>query len=358
MRCVYHGWKFGPSGKCIDLPNNPAALNIKEKVANTAYPAKELLGIVWVYMGPASHLPELPKFEVAELENAELNIEFFQRECNYLQALEGDIDTSHLGFLHVGNIEEDQLGEDDLMRHVVSNRAPELEVSDAPWGTTYCASKSVDGGGRYLRYANFLFPFWTQVPQGEFETNIIARAWVPMDDFHTMALAIGWRRRPPPFKPMKNGEPLPGVKTTEMLPNSTDWYGRFRTAQNSSNDYLIDREAQSTNRIFTGIESINVQDQAVTESMGAITDRAREHLTPSDLMIARTRRRLLRAARALAVEGAEPPGAADPLVYRDARSGEMFVANDLPSQDVYQEKLERAVRASQMVGAEGVGDGD
>ena len=69
-----------------------------------------------------------------------------------------------------------------------------------------------------------------------------------------------------------------------------------------------------------------LQDQAVTESMGAILDHSFEHLAPSDQMITRTRRRLLMAARALRDNRVPPPGAENVEVFRDARGG-YFVAD-------------------------------
>ena len=54
----------------------------------------------------------------------------------------------------------------------------------------------------------------------------------------------------------------------DYQPNSTDWYGRWRPAANAANDYLIDREAQRNDVIYTGITHIHMQDQAITESMG------------------------------------------------------------------------------------------
>jgi len=344
MRCVYHGWKFNAKGDCIDVPNLPNGEAFRQKVKNTAYATFEKHGIVWVFMGDQSSIPETPRIEVMEAGEGEIELEFAMRESNYLQCLEGDIDTSHLAFLHVGNVEPEHLDDTDPMRYVVGNRRPELEVSDAPWGTTYCAFKEADDGQKYLRFANFMFPFWTQAPQGMFETNLFSRAWVPLDDTHTMSVTITWKRRPPTFRPMKNGEELPGVAPLGLLPNTTDWLGRYRTEQNLSNDYLIDRDAQRTNRIFTGIANIGMQDQAMTDSMGEITDRSREHLSPSDIMIARTRRRLLRAARALASEGTQPPGVNDPFVYQLARSGEMLVDDVQSWQDVYENRLKEAVR--------------
>jgi hypothetical protein len=105
-----------------------------------------------------------------------------------------------------------------------------------------------------------------------------------------------------------------------MLENTTDWFGRFRLRANSSNDYMIDREKQRRGEDFTGIPGIHTQDQAITESMGAIYDRTLERLGTSDVMVIRVRRRLLEAARALAERGVTPPGVDNPDVYR-VRSG-------------------------------------
>jgi phthalate 4,5-dioxygenase len=41
----------------------------------------------------------------------------------------------------------------------------------------------------------------------------------------------------------------------DYLPNTTDWYGRWRLTQNPSNDWMIDRAAQKSES-FTGIASI------------------------------------------------------------------------------------------------------
>ena len=109
----------------------------------------------------------------------------------------------------------------------------------------------------------------------------------------------------PIFKGLK---PLGGARPDlEFLPNTTDWLGRWRLAANASNDWRIDREAQRTNAIYSGIDNIHLQDQAVTESMGPITDHGFEHLAPSDQMVTRTRRRLLIAARALREQDTLPP---------------------------------------------------
>ena len=90
------------------------------------------------------------------------------------------------------------------------------------------------------------------------------------------------------------------------------------------NDYLIDRAWQRSRGDYTGIAGVPTQDQAITESMGAIYDRGSEHLGTSDVMVIRVRRRLMQAARALAEEGMTPPGVDHPEVYR-VRSGGCFL---------------------------------
>ena len=347
LRCVYHGWKFDVAGNCVDMPSVPAHQDFKEKVRAKAYQVTERAGVVWVYMGAAAEAPPFPEIEAALLPESELTVVFGQRSCNFMQALEGDIDTSHFGFLHAGHVAPDDVPEDHPIRHTVTIRAPEYHVSDMPWGTTYAAYRDAGAGQTYWRFANFLMPFWTQQPQGEFGEHVHARAWVPLDDNHTMFIYLWWHTgsasmaRPRP--PLRGGKAM-GRPNHVYLPNTTDWFGRWRLAANESNDWLIDREAQSSNAIYTGINNIHLQDQAVTESMGAVTDHGFEHLGPSDQMISRTRRRLIQAARALRDKGTLPPGIADPEVFRGARSG-YFIRGDKRSwQEIYARQLAEAVR--------------
>jgi phthalate 4,5-dioxygenase oxygenase subunit len=349
IRCIYHGWKFDVTGRCLDMPNVLPHQDFKHKVSAKAYRAVERAGIVWVYMGARAEAPPLPAFEILDVPDGEVGAAFIQRDCNYLQALEGDIDTSHFGFLHAGHVDPDELDADDPIRHTVAIRAPDYHLADTAWGTTYAGYRVAGPGRTSWRFGNFLFPFWTQVPNGEFGRHVQVRGWVPLDDEHTMYVVLWWKRgvsamtlKDPAFK---DGTPVGGMgRRNEFLPNTTDWLGRFRLAANAGNDWGMDRAAQHDNAIFSGIESIHLQDQAVTESMGAILDHTLEHLAPSDLMITRTRRRLLLAARALRDKGVPPPGVDNFEVFRDARGG-YFVSGDANGwQDAYAEQLAAASR--------------
>src|SRR5215469_8319748 len=139
IRCVYHGWKFDVEGKCVDMPNVPPHQDFKHKVTAKAYKVVERAGLVWVYMGVPAAAPSMPALEVLLQPDDEIGVSCIQRDCNYLQALEGDIDTSHFGFLHAGHLDPDDVPEDNPIHHTVAIRAPLYNVSDTPWGTTYAA---------------------------------------------------------------------------------------------------------------------------------------------------------------------------------------------------------------------------
>jgi phthalate 4,5-dioxygenase len=309
----------------------------------------ERAGLVWVYMGPPARVPQLPELEILQVPDEEIRVSFIQRDCNYLQALEGEIDTSHFGFLHAGHVDPDDVSEEEPLRHTVTIRAPEYHVVDTAWGTQYGAYRAVDPDLMYWRFANFLFPFWTQAPNGEFASHVHARAWVPLDDGHTMFCFLWWTRgvssmtQPQPV--LRDGTPIGGAgRGNKFLPNTTEWLGRWRLAANASNDWGIDRAAQCSNAIYSGIEGIHLQDQAITESMGPITDHSFEHLAPSDQMITRTRRRLLMAARALRDRDVLPPGVEDPEVFRGARSGYFVSEDQSPWQEIYAKRLAASLR--------------
>jgi len=312
LRCVYHGWKFDVGGRCVDMPIEPAESNFKQKVRAVTYPCVERGGLIWTYLGPRPTPPPMPELEATML--ADNRIQVYQRDCNWIQALEGDIDTGHTVYLHLGSVDASEVPPDSWARYALADRAPRYEVTDTDSGVMYGAYRPAEADTNYWRIANFLFPFYAMIPTGVLGLEVRVRAWVPMDDAHTLAFLITHGAPPPPRNAGRQA-----VAPPETLPNTTDWYGRFRCAADGTNDYLIDRKAQKTVS-FTGIGSIHLQDQAVTESMGPVYDRTREHLGTSDAMVIRTRKRLLDAARALRDRGQIPPGVDDPGVYA-VRSG-------------------------------------
>ena len=347
IRCVYHGWKFDVDGRCLEMPNVSPPQDFKEKVRAKSYRVHELAGLIWVYMGARAEPPPLPMHEVLFVPEQDRTVTILQREANWLQGLEGDIDTSHFGFLHAGHVKAEDFEEGHPARHTVANRAPEYKIAETEWGTMYGAYRPDPNGKIHWRMAHFSLPFWTQTPNADFADHVVAKAWVPMDDTHTMLISIyGGRAKGSTYSSskLKSGTGIGGAEPLDYLPNTTDWFGRWRPVQNVGNDWQIDREAMRSNRIYSGIRNIVMQDQAVTESMGPIVDHTKEHLAPSDVMISRTRRRLLNTARAFQDNGTVPPGVDDAEVFFKARAGSFYADAGIDWLDAYSEQLKAAIR--------------
>jgi len=317
LRCVYHGWKFDVDGNCLDQLNIPEHQHFKDKVHTKAYLARERNDVVWIYMGDRSRVPDLPPFEACLAPKERVGLRFVKRDCNWLQAVEGDLDTSHVGVLHFGAAKPNSKL-DDSHKDIVVNRAPEYKVTETPHGLSYGAYRpsATVPGGTYWRIAHFLMPFWIMPPVASLEHNVMVRAFIPMDDEHCMF--VGFESLT--YMRTNDRNRMQGVHIRDHLqPNTSDWYGRYRMVENLGNDHLIDRDEQR-NTSFTGIDGIHTQDQAVTESMGGIVDRTFENLAPSDIAVARNRRMLLNTVQAFQ-KGVRPPSADNPRLYGDVRGG-------------------------------------
>jgi phenylpropionate dioxygenase-like ring-hydroxylating dioxygenase large terminal subunit len=326
LRCVYHGWKFAADGTCVDMPNEPAESDFKARVKAVAYPTRERNGIIWAYLGPRPTPPPLPDLEANMLSGH--TVSTILRECNWMQGLEGELDTVHFAFLHFGHARLDTTPPGTHNYYQVKQQSARFTVLDTDVGVSAGASRPAEDDTTYWRISHMLFPFYAMVPTGVLGYQARFFAYVPMDDEHT----LNWEVYGDLPGEAASDELLREANVTsagrrsrtpqdECYPNSTDWYGRFRLKPNASNDYQIDRAAQRTNASYTGIASVRVQDVAVTDSMGPILDRTVEHLGTTDALIIRARRRLMAAARALAEQGITPPGVDEPEVYRQRSGG-------------------------------------
>ena len=346
IRCAYHGWKFDVDGNCLDQPNLPDKTRYPAGVKAAAYKTAERGGLVFVYMGERAVAPPLPEIDAIMCEQADdRNIALTQRDCNWLQAVEGDIDTSHLGFLHAGCVDPSKMDPNEAATYTVLNKAPHINVSELPFGTMYSAQRDAMAGHEHHRFASFIFPFWVVYPSDRMERNLSANAWVPIDDEHTMIFNIDLQRASGKFKQLKyaDGTIIPGLaRPLEYLPRTNDWMGRWRPVKNKSNDHGLDREMQRRGESFTGIVGIPLQDQAIQETMDPIIDRTQEHLGSSDRMVMLTRRVLLRAAREYRESGKLPAVLDDPGLCRQARGGDIISPKGTDWLDAYEEAMTAA----------------
>ncbi len=322
IRCVYHGWKFDIDGQCIDMPSEPPETDFKNKIRVKAYPCVERGGMVWAYMGTRETPPPLPLLNANRMPENNRNIWASLRECNWLQGLEGDIDTSHFGFLHAGGATLKQADSRNT-QIMLTDKAPKYEVLDREYGTMYGAYRPAEGDNVLWRVAQYLFPFWTMSPGSLMEEQLIARAWVPIDDGNVMFYHFGKKGAGPSNNKIK-GSKIHGLGgEVKLKPHDpTSWLGRFRLESNAENEYLIDRDVQQS-KSYSGIDTGHIQDTMVTETMGVISDRTKEHLGTSDKMVSQTRRRIIKAVKHYTETGETPKSVNDPLVYHKVTSGMM-----------------------------------
>ena len=344
LRCVYHGWKFDVTGACADMPSEPSESNFKSKVRAVAYRTHERGGIVWAYMGTRETPPPLPDMEATFLNADPERISVLHRPCNWMQGLEGELDTVHAAFLHWGFDEPGEKGTFSYY-HMKNRAGPRLVTRDTEFGTAYGAYRPAEDDTYYWRIGYALFPFYAMQANGEMGPIAKMNAYVPMDDENTLQWEVAVRTDGGPnrgkFPIIRSAEQVQAnSRGARYLPHTSDWFGRFNIEQCLANDYLIDREAQAGRRSFSGINGIRQQDMAVTETMGPIYQRTNEHLGTTDQMIIRTRRRWINAAKALRDHGTLPPGIDAPRLYRQ-RSGEVILPRTTDWWDGTQQLRER-----------------
>jgi len=259
LRCAYHGWKYDVTGQCTEVPSEPAESGFSKRT----------------------------------------------QECNYLQAMEGGIDSAHVSFLHRHDLRSDSLhvGKGAELTRETDAR---FEVVETKGGMVIGVRRPAQEGHLYWRITQWIMPFHSMIPPyGENALN--GHAWVPIDDENCMA----WCFTHHPTRQlteheldtMRNG----GGIHVKLIP------GTFRPVINKDNDYMIDRAGQRANKSYCGVAGIAMQDAAIQESMGPIQDRSKENLVSTDNGVIMARIRLRKAV--LAAQQGEQPDGIDPATH-------------------------------------------
>jgi phenylpropionate dioxygenase-like ring-hydroxylating dioxygenase large terminal subunit len=351
IRCLYHGWKYAVDGTILETPNL-ATPTFRERVKHGAYPVREAGGLGWVYLGPPGTQPPFPSFAWSSAPPDELAVSEMIMDCNWMQVLEGSIDSSHVAILHLDTLATmgagprrvgsfDFAGEPwDLDMQVPrgdggrgdggrgggergggwpsDDNAPRIEVENTPFGFHYAAIRDVssdragEAGKKFVRVTAFVMPYTAFI--GGSNGAVIV---VPRDDY--TCSSIGVFRLPPgganAAQRARRGVdpavwgPEPGNRRLRLPPQ--------------------DREAMAAGKSFAGFRGGNrIQDGAVQMSSGKMYDRAKEHLVPADLAIIRLRRLLADSIR-LTEAGHDPPGLGEGCDFtRIAAASQIIDAGD------------------------------
>ena len=330
LRCAYHGWKYDVDGNVVDMPSEPEGSKFRERIKQTAYPCVERAGIIWTYMGPEEHKPEVPELEWATLPDTHRFSSKRRQMNNYLQAMEGGIDSSHVSFAHRFNLDDDPMHSGTAgNEYLKADTRPKFEVAETDGGLLIGARRNADEENYYWRVTQWIMPWYTIIPPFGTHNPLGGHAWVPIDDESCWAWSINYHPtrelRDDELAAMKNGDGI-HVKYVE---------GTYDPIANKSNDYLMDRESQRRKESFSGIAGISAQDFSLQESMGEICDRTKERLGTSDAGIILARRRLLAALED--VESGTPPGLE--TEHQKVRSTSVLLPKEVPFQEGAREAL-------------------
>ena len=298
LRCVYHGWKFDLGGACVDMPSEPPDSLFKSKVTITAYPVREKAGVLWAYLGPPGTEGDIPHHEWMDVPESHRFLGRWEQHSNFVQAIEGELDSAHLSSLHQPIEAPDAPKASSFGAYLREDGAPRWMIRERDFGLSVTARRNADDGLGYCRTNQFLLPFGSLIAPDPGRQRMM-RIWVPMDDETTQVIGVNYYSD----KPLSDDD-LAALRAGEIgFPSLIP--GTHRPQANRGNDYMMDRNVQRTSTA-TGIRGIRVQDLAMVEGLGPIVDRSREHLGSSDSALIAMRRLLLRGATTLRDTGAVP----------------------------------------------------
>jgi len=297
LRCLYHGWKFDREGKVTEMPSEPDASAIIDKVRAKAYPVEECGGFIWIWMGdPAEVRPfERPPFSPNDATRT--SIAKMRVPANWAQIMEGQIDSSHSSNLHSSDMKPARIegaGADaEKWYRPSTDKSPRMQSEITDYGFHYAAIRRPIKNAQthdYFRVTVFIAPYIALIPPNN-QYNVTS-VIVPIDDENSMFHFIAWGN--PELTPDTDAWRKflyadPGVDV------NADW-SAVRTMEN---DFQQDRMFMKEGD-FTGVKGIPNQDAVMWISMGAIVDRTNDFLGASDMAVVEFRRLMVQAAKDMA----------------------------------------------------------
>ncbi|AJX14534.1 Rieske 2Fe-2S domain-containing protein [Burkholderia ubonensis] len=296
LRCIYHGWKFAVDGTVLETPNVPDP-KFKERLKGRTYPVREAGGLMWTYLGPRDKEPPFPhRAFMDQPDSHRINVCAIVN-CNFVQVIEGLVDSSHLSVLHSSALAQTNHSNLDYagkITHMQFDAAPTIEADETDFGFHYVAIRQA-GENRIARVTSFIAPSFIANANGD-----VWLAAVPINDERCYFFHVWWdAEKPIGEEPLRSaqltfvGLDEPTLRKYGMTLDTCD----SPAAMSFVNGYRQDRQSQR-NGHFTGFDGITQEDAACSISSGPIRDRSQEMLSSADLAISRLHRTLLACARA------------------------------------------------------------
>jgi len=285
--CIFHGWKIDASGKVLDVPAEPAERReqFAQRVKARAYPAHDIAGVIWIWMGEGKPAA-LPDFPWMKLPREHIGSRVGVIRSNWLNGLEGQLDSAHVGILHQDWVKVLPGQVADLER-AAFDLSPRFEFEEKSYGYREAAVRNSQEGGLYVRIREFVAPWFSFIPSfGGLDSGHLVTMSIPIDDEHS----VQWDLFYCPTQPLvRRNSPDDGRDQNDLAAGMPDISGR----------YGQDRERMKSGASFSGFPILRHEDYAVAMAQGVIADREHEQLSSSDVPIVRGRRFLVNAVRAM-----------------------------------------------------------
>jgi phenylpropionate dioxygenase-like ring-hydroxylating dioxygenase large terminal subunit len=329
LRCLYHGWKIAADGTILEAPNAEHAA-LPSGFHARSYPVEESHGLVWVYLGPEGQVPPRPRYvwETLPAENTlVIDVHF---DCNWVQVLEGLLDSSHAGILHADVLRKFPPSMKADGSAMTRSRQPRIEADRTDFGIHYGAVR--EGGGTaedldQVRITAWAAPFVCFIPP-----DGLVFVPIPMDDGHTKFFNIWWdaQVRLDSGPAHEQRREMWGLTEDLLATTGTAPVEPPRGEIPARNRWPQDRDAMRKGQSFSGLNGVTSEDGAMAVGMGPIVDRSKEHLVAADRTITMVRRILLREARAVAAgaPATDWHGGKTPYEQITALSGDLAPADN------------------------------
>jgi len=298
LRCLYHGWLYDVQGRCLDQPAEPEHSTLKCEVKHKAYPCREVSGLIFTYMGEGAP-PILPDYEFLRYDENHRMLSKVYMDCNWLQAIEGNIDPAHLSYLHrpVRPVDARAVpgSTQSADAYYRGDTRPTLEYEHTDYGLRIYSIRKSGEREKYVRITNFIMPNKTAVVgnEGRIGQGYQVNWHTPIDDTHHLRFDIAFNR----VKPFS-------IETNRRT-NAVDITHDGHLLRNIGNRYQQNR-AEMITKNFTGMGgNFIVHDAFAVETPGPIHDRTQEFLGSTDIMIVAARKQLLAGIQAVQ-DGKEP----------------------------------------------------
>ncbi|MGH3436180.1 MAG: Rieske 2Fe-2S domain-containing protein [Sciscionella sp.] len=287
LRCGYHGWRFDETGQCVEQPGEPADSTFKDRIKTTAYPVRELGGLIFAYLGPRP-APLLPRYDLFVMEDCWRDIAHAELPCNFLQIMENSVDPYHVEWLHgrYGSFLKELAGEPPLPVVNKKHIKVAFEVFEHGILKRRVLEGQTEDDEDWKVGHPLVFPHMLRVGAAGLATFQIR---VPIDDTHTWHV---WYQTYTPGGPVPPQQDVPVYRVP-----------------------LFDEQGEYLRDYVDG------QDIVAWVTQGPVADRSQEHLGKSDLGVI-TLRRLFQEQIDRVEDGLDPI-----CTYRDPASN---VRIDLP----------------------------